>query len=145
MLIAERTWLVTFTLGPQARAALRVARAANPQALGEAPQHLSRLFDRLRHSHGVRYLCVREDHKSGEPHWHALIHQGARKLRYRDLRARWGLGFFHAKLVGKRVGGGDAASYVAKYATKANQGRVRASRGYGTYPQGAATALGAGA
>lgn len=141
---SERTWLVTFTLGNEARAELRSASSDQNEVLGRFSRNLSALFDRLRHSHACRYMCVRENHKDGTPHWHALIHEGARKLRYRDLRRQWALGFFHAKLVGKGVGSSDACRYVAKYTTKADVGRIRASRAYGTGASLARVRTGAG-
>lgn len=129
---SERTWLVTFTLGPEARSALRADLATSRDEMNRLSRNLSGLFDRLRHSHACRYMCVRENHKDGTPHWHALIHERGRKLRYRQLRQQWGLGFFHAHLVGKGIGSVDACRYVSKYTTKANIGRIRCSRAYGT-------------
>lgn len=127
MAVAERTWLCTFTLGPKARRALqRVGVTAEADRLNAV---LTRLFDRLRHSHGIRYVCVSEPHKDGVPHWHALIHQGNRRLSYRDLRGQWGQGFFHAVIAPDA----EAAIYVAKYIAKHPGRRVRASRSYGRF------------
>lgn len=126
--VGSRTWLVTLTLGRKARRVLRKARAAGVAH----PYHaeLTRLFDRLRHSHGVRYLMAEEAHKDGTPHWHALIHEGRRRLTYREIAQQWEAGFLHAKLVASRDHA-DAAAYVAKYVAKQTGRRVRASRSYG--------------
>lgn len=129
--VASRTWLVTLTLGPEARDALRASGAVPGDPASSAKGAVTLLFDRLRHSHGVRYLCALERHKDGTPHWHALVHEPARKLRYRDFQRQWGLGFIHAKLV-REGEHGEAAAYVAKYLTK-EAGRVRASRRYGVH------------
>lgn len=126
---AERTWLVTFTLGPEARQEQRGA-GVDPMESGPAHDAVTRFFDALRHSHGVRYVCVQEAHADGAPHWHALLHESRRRIRWREIKRLWSLGFIHAKLVNEHEHG-YAAAYVAKYLTKAQGKRVRASRAYG--------------
>lgn len=125
MSFAKRNWLVTFTLGRAARRALQRARAAGEP--GEAYAALTRLLDRFRHSHGLRYLLVEEQHKDGTPHWHALFHEMRRPLLYRELRGQWEAGFMHAVLASDA----EAAVYIAKYVAKNPGRRVRASRRYG--------------
>lgn len=127
--VSARTWLVTLTLGPVARARLRRAAATAEDRNGPA-KTLTRLLDRMRHSHGIRYLVAHEHHKDGTPHWHLLIHERERRVLYADIVRQWGLGFVHARLADA-----EAAKYVAKYATKEQHGRVRASRGYGLQAQ----------
>jgi hypothetical protein len=145
---AERTWFATFTLSPQwhyvmqCRAvAIADARSIPTNELtseemsrrqsNEVEKELTLYIKRLRKKlpqTQIRYLLVREKHKSGLPHWHALIHEVTGKLSYRDLD-EWEFG--HAKfklLVDER-----AAFYVAKYLGKSNEGRVRASIRYGRY------------
>jgi hypothetical protein len=80
----------------------------------------------------MRFLLVAEAHKTGLPHYHALIHEvdPERPVRSRILRQQWTLGFSQCKLVAQ----GDetkSASYVAKYLAKSAAARVRASQGYG--------------
>lgn len=128
MAVASRTWLLTLTLGAKARRAYQRAVAAGLPEQHHA--HLTRLLDRLRHSHGVRYLLVEERHKDGTPHWHALLHEGRRRLRYRELRTQWEAGFLHAVVI-DRDNSAEAAVYVAKYVAKNPGRRVRASRAYG--------------
>ena len=88
-------------------------------------------FKRLRKNTGasIRFVLVAERHKSGAPHFHALIHEavGSPPVRYADLyRDLWSLGFSKYKLAEK-----GHASYVTKYLTKSSEARVRASLRYG--------------
>lgn len=99
--------------------------------------------------HGsFRYLLVVEAHKSGEPHWHLLLHETSpdRPIRYDWLNlpprrpsmrewwmpsqvdARWALGFSNFKLKPA-----DEVTYVTKYLTKSLLARVRASKRYGEH------------
>lgn len=87
----------------------------------------------------IRYLLVVEAHKSGEPHYHLLMHETSEwaSIRYDWLKlaprengpqidAQWGLGFSAFKLIPA-----DKATYATKYLSKSLLARVRASKGYG--------------
>lgn len=78
----------------------------------------------------LRYVLVAEKHKSGDPHYHALIHEtpGTNPVVERWLRKQWLLGISEFTLVKAED---DTARYVAKYLSKSNLARVRASVGYG--------------
>jgi len=144
--IAPRTWFATFTYNPQAIFVreVEVERRCRSKGLDwdelSADERYKHLLDRcgedmtlffksLRKSAtaGVRYLVVSEAHKSGLPHFHALIHevhQGA--VTYDRLKRPWRWGFTAFKLADPK-----AASYVAKYISKDVAARVRASEHYG--------------
>lgn len=145
---ARRTWFATFTLRPeahyimQARAMLRAEQRAivtkelsSDDAIemqaNEVGKEITLFLKRVRKAAGVsslRYLLVREKHKSGLPHYHALIHEsGEVPIRYKVLEDNWNWGFSKFKLLEDE----RAATYVTKYLGKSNDGRVRASIGYG--------------
>lgn len=145
---AQRTWLATFTVSPTSlvfllsRARVRLGRAGTDyEALTEREQFLEleregfaevqKWLKRLRKNvpgSAIRYLLVTERHKSGLPHWHMLLHEGAKRLSYdRVLKGSWSLGFDSYKL----VKGSQAAGYVTKYLSKSIEARVRASSRYG--------------
>lgn len=145
---ANRTWFGTFTLRPaahyvmQARALKRKSDRAIPikelapddviaAQSEEVAIEMTKYFKRVRKecgSRSLRYLLVREDHKTGLPHYHALIHEsGDVPIRHAVLEKNWTLGFTKFKLLESE----QAAFYVAKYLTKSHGGRVRASLGYG--------------
>ena len=111
---AERTWFGTFTLHPDTYTrylnTCRVNAANNlehweylsdkersKRLCAQFGKDLTKFFKRLRKNTGakVRYLLVSEEHKSGVPHFHALIHQVSPDglVRKRDLEACWKLGF----------------------------------------------------
>ena len=146
-----RTWFVTLTLRPDAhfqmasRARLRLAaQGTDFDGLDPANQFAERhreisheitlWLKRVRKESGVqlRYFLVAEAHKSGLPHYHAMVHEpeAGAEVRSRTLSRQWTLGFSQCKLVAegeeKRT-----ASYVAKYLSKDAISRVRASQGYG--------------
>lgn len=77
----------------------------------------------------MRYLWVCEVHKSGEPHFHVLVHEQAAGCNYKwaTLSQQWGLGFTKWNLV-KSL---SQATYLTKYLSKSTAARVRASVGYG--------------
>ena len=149
---ASRTWMGTLTLNPEAVAntlhLLRVSLAkqgVDYDALEEAERF--QLFDGVIYGEfqnrlkvlrkntqvPVRYLAVTEEHASGLPHWHVLLHESdpEKRLRYDgDLRPFWLLGFQKWKLVDDT----KAASYVCKYLSKSIKARVRASLRYGGIP-----------
>lgn len=143
-----RTWFATFTFTPQnhvvmrAMTSRRLARGGTDFALLSATeQHvelsreygaeITKYFKRIRKNSGapLRYILVQEPHKSGLPHFHALIHESdeARPIRHRTLATGWKLGFSKFKL----CEGSKTAWYVAKYLTKNAWTRVRASKWYG--------------
>lgn len=77
----------------------------------------------------IRYLCVVERHKSGEPHLHMLVHEVSPDLpvRHAQLTQQWALGFTQWKLIADV----RSAGYVTKYVAKDSVARVRASKRYG--------------
>lgn len=83
----------------------------------------------------LKYIVVAEEHISGLPHYHALVHEVAGSITYRRLQSRWSkYGFFSAKLVeeSEDLSKFKAARYVTKYIAKSNLCRVRASQKYGS-------------
>lgn len=149
--LCHRTWFATFTLSPDSHAAIlnRVllagTRSGNPQLEQdispedmflarhrEISREFTKYFKRLRkQGHKFRYLLVVEAHKSGLPHYHALLHDCSvtKPLVHRAIGAQWPLGFYQAKLVPD--GDISAVNYITKYLTKSAISRVRASAGYG--------------
>lgn len=146
---AQRTWFATFTLDPEQHflkecaAAVRLGETSvswndldEEQQFLERHREISRDFTlylkRVRKESGalLRYVLVAEAHKSGLPHYHALIHEvvGTRPVKERTLRKQWLLGFSSFSLVKDDQ---KSARYVAKYLSKAALARVRASVGYG--------------
>jgi hypothetical protein len=146
-----RTWFVTLTLNPDShftmlcRASQRLrARDEDFDQLDaerqfaerhiEISKELTLWLKRVRKASGakLRYCLVAERHKTGLPHYHALVHEcGAEQpVRAAVLRGQWKLGFSTVKLVAQDEQAG-AASYVAKYLAKSASARVRASVGYG--------------
>lgn len=79
---------------------------------------------------GVRQMAVVEFHKSGVPHFHALIHERDPLLpvRKRRLTDAWKHGISQFRLVDGSEGAGR---YVSKYLAKDAVARVRASPRYG--------------
>lgn len=146
--LAERTWFGTLTLSPQAHhvALAKARRVASQNAIDfdglEANEQfqmrhqiighdLQLWMKRVRKNSGVpvRYLLVCEAHKSGLPHYHALIHQvNDSPVTYRDLAEAWHLGFTNFRLVD---GDPKTAFYTCKYLAKSALARVRASAAYG--------------
>ena len=145
---APRTWFATFTLAPHRHVEMRMRASARLRDRGtdlevlpgddigaevssEYRRELTLYFKRLRKQTGVklRYILVQEQHKSGLPHFHALIHEVSADapVRHSHLRTQWKLGHANFKL----VDGIKCAWYVAKYLAKSVESRVRASIGYG--------------
>lgn len=150
--LSARTWFTTLTLSPdfQYRAiaqaelharsrGVRWAELDDDQRLSRRHavigQEITRFLKRLRKNAGVpiRYLLVLERHKSGDPHYHLLLHEPVpgRELRHRHIKDAWRWGFSQARLVADDHPE-KASSYVAKYISKTLSNRVRASRGYGS-------------
>lgn len=146
-----RTWFGTMTLTEHqhhlmlCRAQLRASKNGFDLTLeGEEAQHRRRLdeigkevtlyFKRIRKGNAqFRYLIVAEDHKSGLPHLHCLVHETSpeQPLSWRALSEQWHLGFTKFKLV--PPGDHRAVRYLCKYLTKSQRARVRASLRYGEY------------
>lgn len=145
--VSRRTWFATLTLAPdralQARYAAH-ARLDQPHCRADnegdlfremarfVSPEITRFFKRVRKNTAapIRYLLVCEAHKSGVPHWHALIHEsGDVPVLKRKLEEAWSYGFSKFKL----VDGDDGSTpyYVSKYLAKSALTRVRASKGYG--------------
>lgn len=148
---SSRTWLGSMTLTSEHHfkimcvASSRLAKSGvSWDSLSEAEQRrerhteiskeITRWLKRVRERSNarLRLLVVMEPHKSGLPHYHCLIHEGATPVTKRVMQKAWHLGFTNFKLV--ETSGPDharAAWYVAKYLTKTNEARVRASVRYG--------------
>lgn len=146
---ASRTWFGTITLSPEehvmaaARARHRLAKQgldfdALPYGEQFVLRHnavsplLTKYLKRLRKASGaqIRFLLVAEAHKSGLPHYHALVHEvsAADLLRHAVLTKQWPHGFTKWKLVDDV----RQATYLCKYLSKSTAARVRASRRYGS-------------
>lgn len=147
---ASRTWFCTFTLRPDQHVRMEWLAASKignfdlqrpwkkfeltSQEIGkEFTKFLKRLRKNTKTS--FRYLVVSEIHDSedtspemrGRVHLHALIHEKPGQLiRKRDIQDEWTLGHSSVKLAD--VGAGW---YLTKYLTKALEGRIRPSIGYG--------------
>ena len=144
---APRTWFGTLTFAPdrvyRARCAaevLAVKRGHKWEELSadaqfryladELGKECTKYWKRLRKAGAqFRYCLVAEAHKSGVPHYHALVHELSddAPVRHKMLADKWDAGFSKWKLAeGPRV-----AHYVTKYLTKSMRARIRASRDYG--------------
>lgn len=143
---ANRTWFATLTVSPENHYRMQCEglrrleeRSVDIKTLSQeevfSAEHkaltreLTLFLKRVRKVSRakLRYLLVVERHKSGYPHYHLLIHEHGVKVTYRQLAAEWKLGFTQFKLIADD----RAAAYVAKYLSKSNDGRVRASIRYG--------------
>lgn len=146
-LVASRTWFATLTLSPHEHymAKARASRADggwNFDDQSEKDQFARRVraispditkwLKRIRKESGapLRYLLVAEAHKSGLPHFHALVHEQSvdKPVRHATLRSQWRLGFSRFNLVEE---GPYAARYVTKYLSKSALAKCRASVRYG--------------
>ena len=149
---SRRTWFGTLTVRPEERFKLRIlAERKRLRAGGETIDSLdaTEQFQLLADALGAectrwlkrvravakgpfRYLLVTEEHKSGDPHVHLLVHEFGEPIPKRLLEGQWKYGFSHWRLVGDSP---NAASYVCKYLSKDLRTRVRASLGYGQADQ----------
>lgn len=144
---AVRTWFGTLTLRPDAhmtmlsRARSALARqGVNFDSLPYGEQfterhkqcaiEITKYLKRVRKESGAkfRYLLVCEHHKSGLPHYHALIHEREGAVKHATLSKQWPLGFEKWRLLTDL----REATYLCKYLSKATVARVRASGAYGT-------------
>jgi hypothetical protein len=151
--LASRNWFGTLTFKPELQtralmaARLRAAKSAvDFDTMGFSDkfnyQHreLSPLvtdwLKRVRKQADTRfrYLVAAEYHKSGNPHYHILLHElvGHDPVRKAVLQDQWKQnGFSQWKLVVDDEESPRAAHYVCKYLAKTSAARVRASRWYG--------------
>lgn len=148
---SARTWFGTLTLSPashyimRCRASHRLRNSAVnidtlptrevfAELVRESGKEVTLFLKRVRAASQVplRYLVVAEPHKSNLPHWHLLIHEplSGQCVRKALLEEEWRLGFSHWRLVQEEKQQ-NAAWYVAKYLTKGDGARVRASVSYG--------------
>lgn len=147
---AARSWLGTLTLTPQQQFLVltkcRQDAAKNGDDFDEFPQgkqftlrvaaifpEITKFLKRVRNNSAapIRYLLVVEAHKSGDPHFHILLHEVDVKrpiVKNTVLKPAWLWGFSDWKLVTDK-----RASYACKYLSKDSRARVRASIGYGSY------------
>lgn len=150
---SARTWFGTLTIAPEHRflfdclAGQRLAEKGvqfdllpPEEKFSERHRQVSReltlWMKRLRKDEGaLRFLIVAEAHKSGDPHYHVLVHEldQLRPVRHARLVTHWRLGFQKWNLVQ------DArqATYLCKYLSKSLSARVRASQAYGGEPPSA--------
>lgn len=145
----SRTWFGTLTFRPAARYALHAAASA---AYGEGfeglPEHhrfrlieregykeVQRYWKRVREQSNVkvRYVMVAEQHADGSLHYHAILHERGKVLRYAIIDEQWHAGFSKWKLVDRSGDYLRTAHYVTKYLTKHNAGRTRASQHYAQF------------
>ena len=146
---ASRTWFVTLTLRPEEHWLAELRATAWCRRRGVAFENLSpdEQFEERHRAIGIdltkwlkrvrkasnaklRYILVAEAHKSGLPHYHALVHEVSlsEPVTKRQLQQNWTLGFSTVKLVED----GKSAAYVTKYLSKSALARVRASLKYGS-------------
>lgn len=145
-----RTWFGTLTLRPErqhyylALARSRVdAQGVDFDTLPDAEKatlrhaeigkEITKYLKRVRKQTGanLRYILAVEEHKSGLPHYHMLVHECSASLgvKHRILQAQWHDGFTNFRLVDKNDS--YEARYIAKYLSKGLKARVRASVRYG--------------
>lgn len=149
-LYSSRTWFGTLTLEPGEQfRALCLARdklaaqgvdfdtlsaheqfVARHRAIGP---ELTRYIKRLRKNSKarLRYLLVAEAHKSGDPHYHMLVHESpdGGTISHRILSDAWNVGFERWRLSDPLKP--HSSAYLCKYLSKSLSARVRASQGYG--------------
>ena len=146
---ASRTWFGTLTFSPDSlhRHLLKVRADMHRQGLDYDALDVSDRFRQLERETGrevtlylkrvrkeaqapFRYLLVVEKHKSGMPHYHALLHESDpdQPVRKAVLQSQWRAGFSAFKLAEDK----RALTYLTKYLTKEFLARVRASRNYGS-------------
>lgn len=150
---AVRTWLGTFTLSPEEHdLVLNLARRkaylngndfdllnADEQFMARhagISRYLTLWLKRIRKGNpNFRYMFVCEAHKSGLPHYHALIHETrlSSPIPKRFLQSKWPHGFSSFKLL--PIDESRRATYACKYLNKSVLARVRASISYGTPPE----------
>lgn len=147
-----RTWFGTLTFRPSALRQLilqaqdarsdsvswdklppfeRVQRV-QAQTLHEAQKYWKRL---RRSGMPFRYFLASERQESGAPHLHWVLHETdpGRRIRRRDLEAKWPHGFIAARVVKAEADGTGrkrVSAYVTKVLESGKQPRVCASQSY---------------
>lgn len=152
---AGRNWFGTLTYGPATHerrflaAVDRTLKAAVPwgdltdearfrRVERECSRDVTLWLKRVRKSSGARlryFLVAEQQPVSGFVHYHALVHEVRGLVTARELDHQWVNGFAHWRLVPR----GDewkACGYVAKYLVKSTCVRIRASKKYGSSPDG---------
>lgn len=154
---AHRTWFLTLTFSPREQYLLQLEASKALRAKGDtfdarpgesaiklelrqqkelmkvAGGKFTKFMKRIRKNNpgvSLRYLVCTETHKTGLPHLHALLCERSAPITKAKLEGSWLHGFSQVKLVDD---GKKAAWYVAKYLTKIEQSRVRASLNFGDY------------
>lgn len=152
---ATRTWLVTLTLRPGEHYKLATTTRKRLEAQGEDfdkidPRRrleesmveyrdiMRRYVNRLRKGLvekgwplvKFRYLWVPEPHKSGQIHFHMLLHETRDDMRIpkKRIEEMWGLGFVAAKEIKSEQGARYATKYLGKHHF---EGRLAVSKFYG--------------
>lgn len=115
-----RTWFGTLTFSPNAVDDLQTGGERLSLAVRAEVQ---RYWKRLRKAeHSFKYLAAFEDHLSGIPHVHFLLHelQHDRPIRKRDLEEHWSHGFVSMRLL--QAGESRTRFGASNYVTKAISG-----------------------
>lgn len=146
-----RTWFGSLTIRPEERLhALSQARAEYSNSgdfdtldyklqflrvVSVLQREVTRYQSRIRKASTgkLRILLVTEQHKTGDPHFHMLVHEceanGPTPEEMEGLlRREWKLGFCDWSVIRTHSG---AARYACKYIGKSGASRIRASIGYG--------------
>ena len=142
--VSARTWMCTYTLRPEEHYKALCAGSLRYPYEDEfiarhniISQEMTKYLKRVRKESGakLRYILVCEAHKSGLPHYHALMHEPDpnRPVLKETLRDQWHVGFSRFKLVNQETRESIVKSgrYVSKYLSKSIRARVRASNAYG--------------
>lgn len=128
-----RSWFVTMTFSIEEHIRYEYAGIDPGKAATD-------MFKRMRkHGLNFRYVLVTEKHKSGLPHWHAILHEmtegtfTSRSLsgnQKEGIPSRWWPhGHLHCRLLPPN--NHKVAWYVCKYVSKDAENRIRASLSYG--------------
>ena len=128
---ASRTWLLTFTMAPEAHAIYGGLNCYPGEDRKVWTRQLQLYFKRVRKiaKGPLRYWWVLERHKSGLYHAHALLHEYGVAIREPQICGPWTLGFIRSDLVSDD--GPKVARYVAKYLSKDEDAYTKASIRYG--------------
>lgn len=142
--MSTRTWFGTLTLSPDRQTWARYAALSRLSARGVASpttdeifaysvavigEEITKFLKRVRKTAPLRYLLVTEAHRSGLPHFHALIHEYQGNVTKRVLDKQWNYGFSQWRLLDND--NPQACGYACKYLAKSALTRVRASARYG--------------
>lgn len=148
---AGRTWFLTLTMSHENHLRMQYSlrewdtwtdEVQEARLIARELKEVTKALKRLRKASGsFRYLLATEQHKSGFPHFHMLLHESEPgQFTSRQLSGDldkpprwWGFGFVHARLTDGLAGG--RARYVTKYIAKDITHRVRASQQYGKVSQ----------